>query len=89
MPTIQIWVTDSDMEDLRRLKKFLEHQVEKEFGEKAWRLSASYYRRGKRRRKRIRRPRINNSYIYREALKLYWFENEQHVITYEKSKGDR
>ena len=89
MPTIQIWANDNDFEDLRRLKKYLEHQVEKKFEGKAWRMSASYYSRGKRRRKRIRRPRINNSYIYREALKLYWLENEQHVISFEKSKKHR
>ena len=89
MPIIQIWVNSEDMETLRRLKELHEHQVEERFGDKAWRMSASYYSRGKRRRKRIRRPTINNSYIYREALKLYWFENEQYVIAFEKGKRYR
>lgn len=85
MPTIQIWVTDYDFEDLRRLKKYLEHKVEEEFEGKAWRWD--YGRRGK--RKRVRPPKINDSYVYKKALNYYWLLNEKRVIAFEKSKKHR
>jgi len=47
MLIIDIWVKEDDMETVRRLKKFLEHQVEKEFEDKDWRWSSTYYRKGK------------------------------------------
>jgi len=84
MPTIQVWATEDDMETLRRVKEFLEHQVEKEFEGKAWRMSPR-----RRKRKRIRRPEMNYTYIYREALNLFWGTNEQQITAFEKSKKYR
>lgn len=89
MSIINIWVKEDDMETVRRLKKFLEHQVEKEFEDKDWRWSSTYYRKGKSRRKRLTRPRINNSHIFRQALYYYWLENELQVRAFEKSKKYR
>ena len=84
MPTIQIWVTDYDLGDLGRLKRYLEHQQEIVFEGKAYRMGG---RRGK--RKRIRRDRINDSYVFREALHSYWREMEEEVTAFEKREGYR
>jgi len=81
MPIIDIWVKEDDMEILRRMKNFLEYQVEEKFEDKAWRWGR---KRGK--RKRIRRPRINNSHIFRQALYYYWSEIELQVIAFESKK---
>ena len=72
------------MEILTRMKDFIEYQVEEEFEDKAWRWG---HKKGK--RKRITRPTINNSYIFREALYCYWIENELQVRDFEKSKRYR
>jgi len=36
MSLVQVWANKDDMEILRRLKAFIEHKVEEEFGDKAW-----------------------------------------------------
>jgi hypothetical protein len=94
MPTIQIWVTNEDMETLRRLITALENEQEEEFGGKAWRMSSPHMRGGRPRgrrygRERIKRTKINQSYIYRKALNLYWSENEQRVTDFEKGQRYR
>lgn len=78
MPTLQVWVNNDDMDILRRLKAFFEYEQEREFEGRAWRKSAG------RRKKRIRRKIINDSYVYRQALNLFWTENEQFVLDFEK-----
>jgi len=84
MSLIDIWVKEDDMEILRRIKNFREYQVEEEFEDKDWVWGR---KRGK--RKRIRRPTINNSHIFRQALYYYWSEIELQVIAFEKSKRYR
>ncbi len=78
MPTIQIWATNQDMEDLRRLKEFFKHAQNEELGGRHYITIAG------RRRKIIKRDKINDAYIYREALKLFWLENEKYVREFEK-----
>lgn len=76
MPIVQIWANNDDMETLRRLKAYLEHEQEERFGGKAWRMSS--------RRRRIRKEKINESYVYREALNSYWNEKEQAIRDFER-----
>jgi len=84
MPTIQIWVTEDDMDTLRRLKNFFEHKQEEEFEGKRYRRFRDFSRGGKRRV--IRRKRINDSYILRLTLHSYWVNNEVQIIDFEKSE---
>jgi hypothetical protein len=84
MPTVQIWINNEDMDVLRRLKAYLEYKQERDSEGKAWRM---YTLAG--RRKRIRRKRINDSYIYRQALNLFWTENEKFVLDFEKRERYR
>jgi len=79
MPTVQIWVNNDNMDTLRRLKAYLENEQDRHFEGKSWRMRSSLGR-----RKRVRREAINESYIYRQALNLFWAENEERVIDFEK-----
>jgi hypothetical protein len=81
MATIQIWADKEDLKILERLKAFLEHEQEKMFEGKAWRMHKTY---GERRtKKRIRRKIINDSYIYRLALDMFWQQNAKFVQDFE------
>lgn len=64
--------------------EYFEYAQEREFEGKAYRLS---YRMG--RRKKIRRAKINESYIYREALHCLWREHEKEVRDFEKRRKYR
>jgi hypothetical protein len=80
MPTVQIWINDEDMESLRRLKEYFEYEQDRDFEGKSWRVHNIGMR-----RKRIRRKTINVSYIYRQALNLFWCENEKYILDFEKN----
>jgi hypothetical protein len=84
MPIVQIWVNDENYEVLRRLKDFLQSEQEEQFEGKAY-IVRSRGRFG-RRRKRIKRPKINPSYIFNEALNSYWIEKEEEVVSFEKKQ---
>jgi len=75
------------------LKRFLENQAElrhkedlkeirslKRTGHRALRLGLL---------KKVKKEKINASYIFRKALNYYWLENEQEILEYEKQNGDR
>jgi hypothetical protein len=64
LPTIQIWVPDCDMDILRKLKEYFENLVDEEFEGKAWLVDRPRFGKGR----RIRRPRINDSYVVRQAI---------------------
>ena len=69
MPTTQIWLTDYDMEKVEAIRKVLARQrnpdhVEEEDMEK-------YVNEGI--VPRVRRPKLNNTYVVRAALEYYYF----------------
>jgi hypothetical protein len=80
MPTVQIWVTEDDYERLSRLKAFYDWEQEQRFDGREFILDSEKYHG---RRRRIRRKKINNAYIFREALKCLWLEKEEEIIDFE------
>jgi hypothetical protein len=85
MPTIQIWINNEDIMTLKRLKAYLEYEQDERFKGKAWR----WHTYAGRRERRILRKRINDSYVYRQALDLFWNELERKVLDFEELKGYR
>ncbi len=84
MSTVQVWANQDDLETLRRIRAFLEHQQEEEFEGKSYRMETRHNR-----KRRIRRETINNSYIYRQALSNFWIENEETIVDFEKRRRNR
>lgn len=79
--TLQIWVRKEDRDTLERLLKYFEEEQEERFGGKEYNYTSGGYRR---KRKRILRERINESYVYSQALNSFFNENEEEIIEFEK-----
>jgi len=82
MPIVQIWVNEKNYEILRRLKAFLESKIPPS---KRKIYSARSRSPVSRRTRQVKR-KVNNSYVFNQALDSYWNEKENEVISFEKKK---
>lgn len=71
MPTIQVWVPENEADSftamLKELRDFYDYMFNADFGDRAYQVGPFGGR-----RRRVRRKRINNSLVIREAVKFLY-----------------
>jgi hypothetical protein len=88
MGTHQVYAKAHEEEMLNRLIAYYDNEQEKRFKGKAW-LMGRNYRRTRRhsgRTRRIKREKINVTFVYRTGLHALWIEMQNKVVKFEKGK---
>lgn len=83
MATIQACLPDYEMGILKKLKEYYESKVDEEFRGHTFNWD---FNRGH--RKMIRRPKVNDTFVVKEAIKLLWYETEER-IEFERKEKER
>jgi hypothetical protein len=83
---VDIWVNEDTYDRIVRLKKFFEDKQERRFENKEYVLGNPQRYRGRFHRKRIKREKINNSFVFNEAFNYYWNDKEMEIHDFEKNR---
>lgn len=71
--TIQVTAQNEDLKILRKLREYYKEIQDREFGGKAWLVDRQRFGKGK----RIRKEKINNTYVIRRAILCLWEKIEE------------